>query len=70
VYDLRRELLTVDRDREPATGVCNTCGHPLDHLCECSRYSPRKAASAKMLRIKQQHHDLFREIDRIVAKSW
>jgi len=55
------------RDRGPC--VCDTCGGPLDALGECPRCQDR-AVLAKRLRIKQKVQDLFREIDRIVAKSW
>ena len=58
-----------ESDRGQTPSVCGACGGLLDSVGECPRCQDR-AVLAKRLRIKQEVQDLFREIDRIVAKSW
>jgi hypothetical protein len=68
MYSLKARLWVGDK--EPSRRVCNTCRCPLDNLGQCPRCTLRRVAAASGLRVKRRGQDLFREIDRIVAKSW
>jgi rubrerythrin len=67
--DSRAEGAADDRSQQQATHACSICGRSLDKRGECPQCL-NKAALAQRLRVKQKVRDLFREIDRIVARNW
>jgi uncharacterized C2H2 Zn-finger protein len=69
MYDPDPRGMADGVNREQISYTCSTCGSLLDKRGSCS-HCLNKALLAKRLRIKQKVQDLFREIDRLVAKGW
>jgi predicted amidophosphoribosyltransferase len=70
MYDLQMELSAKNKDREQARQICSTCARPLDNQGKCPRCLMNKTEITKMLRTRQKDHDMFRNMDQIVAKGW
>jgi hypothetical protein len=70
MFALNRERVAQDHDQEEPRCTCSACGCPLDNLGACPKCLMQRVEIARLLRIKQRNQDLFRQIDRIVAKRW
>jgi hypothetical protein len=68
--ELKRESLPTTNDRDQAKPQDVIYGRHIEFPGAHIRPWMTGAATASRLRAKQSGQDLFREIDRIVAKSW